>query len=76
MCWRDRIERKPGVLTGKPVIKDTRISVELVLERLGSGWTFDEVIDGHPRISHDDILACLLFASEIVHEEHRTRMRA
>ena len=69
MCWRDRIERKPEVLTGKPVIKDTRISVELVLERLGYGWTFDEVIDGHPRICREDILACLRFASEIVHEE-------
>ena len=70
MCWRDRIERKPGVLTGKPVIKDTRISVELVLERLGYGMTIDEVIDGYPGMCRDDILACLLFASELVHEEH------
>lgn len=76
MCWRDRIERKPGVLTGKPVIRDTRISVELVLERLGYGWTIDEVIDGHPRICRDDILACLLFASELVHEEHQAQKSA
>ena len=76
MCWRDRIERKPEVLTGKPVIKDTRISVEFVLERLGDGWTMDEMLGGYPGISREDLLACLSFASEIVHAEHQTRKSA
>ncbi|MDE2745535.1 MAG: DUF433 domain-containing protein [Chloroflexota bacterium] len=70
MCWRDRIERKPGVLTGKPVIKDTRISVEFVLECLGNGWTMEELVEGYPGVSREDFLACLLFASELIHEEH------
>ena len=76
MCWRDRIERKPEVLTGKPVIKDTRISVEFVLERLGDGWTMDEMLGGYPGISREDLLACLSFASEIVHAGHVAQAKA
>ena len=76
MCWRDRIERKPGVLTGKPVIKDTRISVEFVLERLSDGWTMEELVEGYPGLTREDFLACLSFASEIIHAEHAARRSA
>lgn len=76
MCWRDRIERKPGVLVGKPVIKGTRISVEFVLDCLAEGWTMDELLDGYPHVTRDDVLACLSFASEVVQAEHAARMRA
>jgi uncharacterized protein (DUF433 family) len=75
MCWRDRIERKPGVLVGKPVIKGTRISVELVLDCLADGWTMDELIDGYPHITRDDVLACLRYASDVIQAEHTVRMR-
>ena len=76
MCWRDRIERRPSVLVGKPVIKGTRISVEFVLDRLADGWTFEDLLEGYERITREDLLACLHFASEVVHEEHVARMRA
>lgn len=70
MCWRDRIERKPGVLGGKPAIKDTRISVEFVLEALGNGWTMEDLVEGYPGVSREDFLACLSYASSVLHEEH------
>ena len=75
MCWQDRIERKPGVLVGKPVITGTRISVEFVLDCLADGWTMDELLDGYPHITRDDVLACLRYASEVVQAEHAARMR-
>ena len=76
MCWRDRIERKPGVLVGKPVIKGTRISVEFILDRLADEWSIEELLESYSYISREDILACLHFASEVVQTEHLTRTRA
>ena len=76
MCWRDRIERKPGVLVGKPVIKGTRISVEFILDRLADEWSMDELLESYSHISREDILACLRFASDVVQAEHLTRKRA
>lgn len=46
------------------VIKNTRIPVELILEKLGYGYSFDSLIEAYPRITTDDILACLLFAAD------------
>ena len=76
MCWRDRIERKPEVLVGKPVIKGTRISVEFILDRLADEWSMEELLENYTHISREDILACLHFASDVVHAEHLTRKRA
>ena len=76
MCWRDRIERKPGVLVGKPVIKGTRISVEFILDRLADEWSMDELLESYSHISREDILACLHFASDVVQTEHLIRKRA
>ena len=75
MCWRDRIERKPGVLTGKPVIKGTRLSVEFILDRLADDWSMDELLRNYSHICREDILACLHFASERLQAEHATRKR-
>jgi uncharacterized protein (DUF433 family) len=68
-AWRDHIERDPNVLTGKPVIKDTRISVELVLDLFGSGWTEEDILDNYPHLSPADIRACLLYAREQLQEQ-------
>ena len=67
--WRDRIEVNPEVLAGKPVIKGTRISVELVLGWLARGWTFDELLAAYPHISRADILAVLSFAEEMMRDD-------
>ena len=69
MDWRDRIVTDPAILVGKPVIKGTRISVELILERLANGWTFEQVLESYPHITRDDIQVALAFAAERLHEE-------
>jgi|GEM_PF-923448 len=63
--WRDVIMTDPGVLAGKPVIAQTRVPVELVLELLANGWTEDE-IKVHYDISPEQIHACLAYAREVV----------
>jgi len=69
MNWKDRIEVNPAVLVGKPIIKGTRISVELILDRLADGWTMEDVLASYPHISREDVLAALGFASELFKEE-------
>jgi uncharacterized protein (DUF433 family) len=69
MDWRERIVSDPDILVGKPAIKGTRISVELVLGWLANGWTHDMVLVSYPYIAAEDILACLAFAAEMLREE-------
>ena len=69
MNWKDRIEVNPEVLVGKPIIKGSRISVELILDRLADGWSMDDVLSSYPHISREDVLAALSFASELFKEE-------
>jgi uncharacterized protein (DUF433 family) len=54
----------PAVMMGKPVIAGTRITVELILEKLGAGATIEELLDAHPRLTRDGVSAALLFAAE------------
>lgn len=69
MNWRDRIVSDPEVLLGKPVVKGTRLSVELILGWLAQGWTPEMLIDAYPQLSRDDILAALAFAADVMREE-------
>jgi uncharacterized protein (DUF433 family) len=64
-----RIILDPSVLTGKPVIKGTRISVDLVLELLASGWNEAAILKEYPGLEREDILACIRYAQEIVRDE-------
>jgi len=67
--WQDRIELDPGVLTGKPVVKGTRIAVEFVVDLLAQGWAEDAIIRNYPGLTSDDIRACLQYASAALHDE-------
>ena len=64
-----RIILDPSVLAGKPVIKGTRISVDLILELLASGWNESTILHEYPGLEREDILACIRYAQEIVREE-------
>ena len=64
MLWQNHIEQKPGVMLGKPVIKGTRITVELILERLGAGCTEAQLLRSYPHLKADDIRAALTFAAK------------
>ena len=54
----------PAVMMGKPVIAGTRITVELILEKLAAGETVEEILDAHPRLTGEAIQAALAFAAE------------
>ena len=51
MNWREQIVVDPAVLVGKPIIKGTRISVELLLDRFADGWGYDEVLAAYPHLT-------------------------
>jgi uncharacterized protein (DUF433 family) len=69
MEWRDRITSDPAVLVGKPVIRGTRISVELILGWLANGWTYEQILEAYPHITRDDILAALAFTEQMLRDE-------
>lgn len=69
MNWRDHIIVDPAVLTGKPVIRGTRLSVDFVVGLLGQGWGETEILHNYPGVTHDDIAACLNYASEMLQAE-------
>ena len=69
MAWRDRIVADPDILVGKPAIKGTRISVELILGWLAQGWTHEQLLEAYPQIDRDDILAALAFAADVMRDE-------
>lgn len=58
----DRITINPEILHGKPIIRGMRWSVEMVLDLLGSGMQINEIIEDHPELEKEDILACLHYA--------------
>ncbi len=65
-----RIEINPAVMLGKPVIRGTRIPVELLLRKLSEGAATAELLDAYPRLTEDDVRACLAYAADAVaHEE-------
>jgi uncharacterized protein (DUF433 family) len=53
----------PGVMMGKPVIVGTRVTVELILEKLAAGETVEQILDAHPRLTEDAVRAALAFAA-------------
>lgn len=61
-----RITIDPKVMTGKPVIKGTRLTVQFILELLGSGCTFKEIIREYDGLTKQDIMACLIYAAETI----------
>jgi uncharacterized protein (DUF433 family) len=70
MTITDRIEMNPKVMLGKPVIRGTRITVELILRKLSEGATEAELLDAYPRLTGEDIQGAIGYAAgTVAHEE-------
>ena len=69
MAWGDRIVIDPNVLTGKPVIRGTRLAVEFIIDLMAQGWTEAEILRNYPGLTREDILACLAYAGELLRIE-------
>jgi uncharacterized protein (DUF433 family) len=64
--YHERIIADPRILAGKPVVKGTRIAVDLVLEELAQNPAIEELLAAHPDLTRDDVQACLAYARAIV----------
>jgi uncharacterized protein (DUF433 family) len=64
MTITDRIEINPKVMMGKPVIRGTRLTVELILRKLSEGASERELLEAYPRLSREDIQAAIRFAAD------------
>ena len=66
---RARICTDPAVMMGKPCIKGTRITVELILRKLGAGRSFTDLLEAYPNLSEDDLRTVLAFAADYMQHE-------
>ena len=67
-----RITVRPDVFGGKPIVRDMRLSVELILSLLAQGVTTEELLDDYPRLEADDVRACIAWAHAVVAGDGRT----
>jgi uncharacterized protein (DUF433 family) len=64
-----RIEINPKIMLGKPVIRGTRVTVELILRKLGEGATENDLLEAYPHLTGDDIRATIRYAASVVAHE-------
>lgn len=69
MLTTNRIEINPAIMLGKPVIRDTRVTVELILRKLSEGASEADLLDAYPRLTRVDIQAALAYAAETLSHE-------
>ena len=69
MSWQGRIVVDPQILSGKPVVKGTRLAVEFVVSLLAQGWSEADILKNYPGLTREDILACLAYAGELLSAE-------
>lgn len=69
MTEHPRIVLDPDVMVGKPVVRGTRITVELVIGLLAQGWTEQEILAAFPHLTREDVRACLAYAQDLVSSE-------
>ena len=67
--YTDRIIIDPNIMLGKPIVKNTRITVELILKRLSEGQSIESLQASYPHLSEEDIYACLTYASNVIANE-------
>lgn len=67
--WRERISVDDHILVGKPAIRGTRIAVDQIMDRLGDGWSVEQVLSAYPRLKREDVLAAIRFVTEVFREE-------
>lgn len=67
--FKDLVGSDPAIMMGKPVIRGTRITVEIILEKLATGETVQQILSAHPRLTEEAIRAALAFAAEALHAD-------
>ena len=75
MEWRDYIHSDQSVLSGKPVVRGTRLSVEFLLELLAEGWNEQKILENYPQISQEALQAIFVFAEAVPDQPDGTYKR-
>jgi len=70
MNMHELIESMPEVMRGKPVIRGTRIPVELIVRKMGEGASIEELLDGYPNLTRESVQAALVYAADIIGNEN------
>jgi uncharacterized protein (DUF433 family) len=69
MEYTKRIVSDSDIMLGKPIIKGTRITVELVLRKLSEGMTIEELLEAYPHLTREDILAAISYSADVIARE-------
>jgi len=69
MNYRDKITISPDIMLGKPVIKNTRITVEFLIKKLSEGMDINELLKEYSSLDRDDILAALAYSADVISKE-------
>jgi uncharacterized protein (DUF433 family) len=69
MSYHSRIASDPDILLGKPVIKGTRISIEIIIRKMSEGLSIDELLKAYPDITKEDINAALEYSADMLSNE-------
>ncbi len=69
MNWQQYISIDPAIMFGKPCVKNTRIPVDVIVEKLANNETIEYLLTAYPKLKKEDILACLQYAAESVRNE-------
>ncbi len=69
MILTDRIEINNEIMLGKPIIKGTRITIELILDKLSAGESIEQILHAYPKLVREDVLAALSYATRIMKDE-------
>ena len=69
MDYKQYIERNPNIMLGKPIIKGTRITVELLIRKLADGYNIDNILQSYPHLTKEQIFATLEYAADIIANE-------
>ena len=69
MDWEAHIVADPAIQGGKPVLIGTRLAVDFVLDLLAAGWAVDDLLAEYPGVTHEQVLACLAYARDVLRSE-------
>jgi len=67
--YKERISVKPNIMLGKPCIKGTRITIEIIIKKLSEGASIQDIIIGYPGLDEKDVLAALAYSADVLSRE-------
>lgn len=74
MDYNKHIERNPEIMLGKPIIKGTRISVEIIMRKLAGGFSVEKIVESYPHLNQEQIYAALEYAADMIANEEELEL--